>query len=137
MHLHISSTPSNRVIVSDHSISSSCEVLFNGSTMSIDVESESQKMPTSQRNNQLDRFCRQYLQLLPDLDYPDEEHLRDEDFQEAIYTRLFEEDVLEYPPPQRYRLKTLKELTRRIENSIHDWEKQVGMHEMQTFIWFN
>lgn len=78
----------------------------------------------------MDRFCRQYLQLLPSLEYPDEEHLRDDAFQEAIYSRLFEENALEYPPPQRYQLKTLKELTKRIENSIHDWEEQVGMHNM-------
>ena len=78
----------------------------------------------------MDRFCRQYLQLLPSLEYPDEEHLRDDVFQEAIYSRLFEENALEYPPPQRYQLKTLKELTKRIENSIHDWEEQVGMHNM-------
>ncbi|ESZ94458.1 hypothetical protein SBOR_5176 [Sclerotinia borealis F-4128] len=76
------------------------------------------------RNTQLDRFCRQYLQLLLDLDYPDEEYLQDEVFQKAIYSRLFQENVLAYPPPQRFQLKTLKELTKRIENSIHDWEEQ-------------
>ncbi|KAF5875057.1 putative protein fam86a protein [Botrytis fragariae] len=81
-------------------------------------------MPILFKDHQLDRFCRQYLQLLPNLEYPDEEHLRDDAFQEAIYSRLFEENVLEYPPPQRYQLKTLKELTKRIENSIHDWEEQ-------------
>ncbi|TGO42276.1 hypothetical protein BHYA_0010g00360 [Botrytis hyacinthi] len=81
-------------------------------------------MPTLSKGHQLDRFCRQYLQLLQNLEYPDEEYLRDDAFQEAIYSRLFEENVLEYPPPQRYQLKTLKELTKRIENSIHDWEEQ-------------
>ncbi|KAB8290725.1 hypothetical protein EYC80_008362 [Monilinia laxa] len=88
------------------------------------MDAESQKALSSHRNNQLDRFCRQYLQLLPNLDYPDEEYLQDENFQEGIYSRLFEENVLEYPPPHRYQLKTLKELTRKIENSIHDWEEQ-------------
>lgn len=94
------------------------------------MDAESQKELSSHRNNQLDRFCRQYLQLLPNLDYPDEEYLQDETFQEEIYSRLFKENVLEYPPPQRYQLKTLKELTRKIEKSIHDWEEQVGMHLM-------
>ncbi|RAL64117.1 hypothetical protein DID88_003305 [Monilinia fructigena] len=88
------------------------------------MDAESQKALSSHRNSQLDRFCRQYLQLLPDLDYPDTEYLQDENFQEDIYSRLFEENVLEYPPPHRYQLKTLKELTRKIENSIHDWEEQ-------------
>ncbi|APA07550.1 hypothetical protein SS1G_00950 [Sclerotinia sclerotiorum 1980 UF-70] len=117
-------TSNDRVIVFDHSISSSCEVLFDNSALKMEVKPQSQEMPSSSRDNQLDRFCRQYLQLLPNLDYPDEEHLRDKVFQEAIYLRLFDESVLEYPPPQRYQLKTLKELTRRIENSIHNWEEQ-------------
>lgn len=103
----------------------------------MEMKSETQKFPPFSRDNQLDRFCRQYLQLLPDLDYPDEEYLRDKIFQDAIYSRLFEENVLEYPPPHRYQLKTLKELIKRIENSIQDWEEQVGVHEMQFFFGFD
>lgn len=76
--------------------------------------------------NQLDRFCRQYLQLQPDLTYPDEQHLADGAFQATLHKTLFADDAIQHPPPQRYRLRVLKELTESIEQSIHDWDKQVG-----------
>ncbi|PQE21064.1 EFM3 CHATD-lysine N-methyltransferase protein [Rutstroemia sp. NJR-2017a WRK4] len=77
-----------------------------------------------QAQEQLDRFCRQYLQLLRVLDYPNDEYLRNGEFQETIYERLFEENALQYPPPQRYQFRVLKELTKRIENSIQDWDEE-------------
>ncbi|KAF4636411.1 hypothetical protein G7Y89_g1675 [Cudoniella acicularis] len=73
---------------------------------------------------QLNRFCRQYLQLQLHLDYPDEEYLADGDFQAALHARLFQEDAIQHPPPQRYQLRVLKELTKRIQSSITDWEEQ-------------
>ncbi|TVY54807.1 Protein-lysine N-methyltransferase, partial [Lachnellula suecica] len=73
---------------------------------------------------QLDRFCRQYLQVVLDPDYPAEEYLRQEAVQESIYTRIFDESVIKYAPPQRYQLRVLKELTRRIEQSIQDWDEE-------------
>ncbi|TVY58307.1 Protein-lysine N-methyltransferase EFM3 [Lachnellula cervina] len=72
---------------------------------------------------QLNRFCRQYLQLQLELDYPAEEYLRKDAFQEAIYYTVFDESVIEHPPPPRYQLKVLKELVKRIEQSIQDWEE--------------
>ncbi|TVY12745.1 Protein-lysine N-methyltransferase [Lachnellula arida] len=72
---------------------------------------------------QLNRFCRQYLQLQLELDYPAEEYLRKDVFQEAIYCTVFDESVIEHPPPPRYQLKVLKELVKRIEQSIQDWEE--------------
>lgn len=82
--------------------------------------------PSAKR--QLDRFCRQYLQLQLDheLDYPDDVHLRKDYFQQSLYSRLFRENSISFPPPQRYQLRVLKKLTRRIEQSIHDWEEDVG-----------
>lgn len=74
---------------------------------------------------QLNRFCRQYLQLQLELDYPAEEYLRKDAFQEAIYYTVFDESVIEHPPPPRYQLKVLKELVKRIEQSIQDWEEDV------------
>ena len=74
---------------------------------------------------QLDRFSRQYLQLQLELDYPDEEHLRNDTFQQSLYVRLFSENVIKHAPPARYQLRVLKELTRRIEQSIQDWEEEV------------
>jgi hypothetical protein len=74
---------------------------------------------------QLDRFSRQYLQLQHELDYPDEEQLRNDIFQQSLYARLFLENRTKYTPPARYQLRVLKELTRRIEQSIQDWEEEV------------
>ncbi|KAL2071223.1 hypothetical protein VTL71DRAFT_12458 [Oculimacula yallundae] len=73
--------------------------------------------------HQLDRFCRQYLQVTLELNYPAEEHLRRDAFQQSLYTRLFSEDV-QYVPPQRYQLRVLKELMKRIEASIQDWDEE-------------
>lgn len=74
---------------------------------------------------QLDLFCRQYLQLHLNLDYPDAEHLRNDTFQRCLTSRLFEEHALKHAPPQRYQLRALKGLTKRIEESIQDWEEEV------------
>lgn len=76
---------------------------------------------------QLNRFCRQYLQLQLQPDYPDEGYLRQDAFQETLYAMLFGESAIQqqHQPPERYRLKVLKELTRRIEQSIQDWEEEV------------
>lgn len=82
------------------------------------------KLSVSART-QLDRFCRQYLQLYSPLEYPDAENLRDDTFQGCLYLRLFDERVLKFAPPQRYQLRVLKELTKRIEQSIQDWEEEV------------
>ena len=84
---------------------------------------ERKLLPGAKR--QLDRFCRQYLQVQLDLDYPDEEHLRNDFFQESLHARLFAENILKHAPPARYQLRALKELTRRIEHSIQDWEEEV------------
>lgn len=74
---------------------------------------------------QLNRFCREYLQLQLHLDYPDENHLRNDAFQRCLYSSLFQENAVPHEPPQRYQLRVLKELTKRIEQSIQDWEEEV------------
>lgn len=79
-------------------------------------------MSTSART-QLERFCRQYLQVTFELDYPAEEHLRNDAFQQRIYSIVFSEDVIHTPPP-RYQLRVLKELVKRIEKSIQDWDEE-------------
>ncbi|KAE9375524.1 hypothetical protein N431DRAFT_370046 [Stipitochalara longipes BDJ] len=73
---------------------------------------------------QLNRFVRQYLQLQLDLDYPDEEHLRNDAFQQSLYYQLFSEHEIKKDPPARYQLRVLKELIKRIEQSIQDWEEE-------------
>jgi hypothetical protein len=82
------------------------------------------QLSTSARQ-QLDHFSRQYLQLQHPLDYPDEEHLRNDAFQQSLHDRMFSENTIKHAPPVRYQLRVLKELTRRIEQSIQDWEEEV------------
>ena len=74
---------------------------------------------------QLDRFSRQYLQLQLDLDYPDEENLRNDALQQSLHSRLFSEHGAKNAPPARYQLRVLKELMQRIEQSIQNWEEEV------------
>ncbi|KAK4224680.1 S-adenosylmethionine-dependent methyltransferase-like protein [Podospora fimiseda] len=69
------------------------------------------------------RFCWQCLQLDSAPDFPDGEILREEAVQEAIFERVFSENAVAVPLPERYRLRILKELTSRIESSIVDWEE--------------
>ncbi len=85
---------------------------------------ESPLSTTTER--QLARFCRQYLQLQFDLDYPDKDCLRSEVFQRYLYRALFQEHAVDYPPPPRYQFRVLEELVTRIEHSIQDWEEEVG-----------
>lgn len=74
----------------------------------------------------VDRFCRQYLQLEPALDFPPGELLRLGAVQQSIYRRLFADDALSHAPPDRYRLRTLKALVARIEAAIDDWDEHVS-----------
>ncbi|KFA77278.1 hypothetical protein S40288_01319 [Stachybotrys chartarum IBT 40288] len=78
---------------------------------------------------QVDRFCRQYLQLEPQLDFPDAHLLKEAEVQDSIYARLFA-GAVQYGPPPRYRLRTLKELVSRIEASIDDWEQHAVSDEL-------
>ncbi|KAF3351078.1 hypothetical protein VDGL01_05594 [Verticillium dahliae] len=71
---------------------------------------------------QVNRFCRQFLQLERDLDYPEGPVLRQEGTQKAIYEQLFSPDGPSYSPPVRYQLRVLKELVQRVESSIEDWD---------------
>lgn len=73
---------------------------------------------------QLDRFCRQCFQLETDPDFPDESYLRDDAFQQSLESKLFQ-NAVEHAPPQRYQLRILKLLVKKIEQSIQDWDEEV------------
>ncbi|KAL2758623.1 hypothetical protein ACRALDRAFT_1092428 [Sodiomyces alcalophilus JCM 7366] len=72
--------------------------------------------------SQIDRFCRQYLQLEQDLTYPEASVLREHTTQQIIFSRLFSHKALRYAPPVRYQVRNLKDLIGRIEASIEDWD---------------
>lgn len=73
----------------------------------------------------LNHFKHQYLQLQVTLRYPERQYLKHYEFQDELYGKIFSEDALKYHPPDRYRLRVLKELMKRIEDSITDWEEEV------------
>jgi protein-lysine N-methyltransferase EEF2KMT len=76
---------------------------------------------------QLTRFCRQYLQLEPDLEYPQPHLLRRDDVQETLYWHLFHDDtrIPDQETLARHRPKVLKMLVSKIEQSIDDWDEHV------------
>ena len=77
---------------------------------------------------QLKRFEHQYFQLETSLDYPDAKWLRMAAVQESLYHGLFVECADRPLPPIRYQLKVLKELLKRVEASIQDWDDHVSPH---------
>ncbi|OBT60483.1 hypothetical protein VE03_10106 [Pseudogymnoascus sp. 23342-1-I1] len=78
---------------------------------------------------ELDLFKRQYLQLQLSLKYPAKECLKHEEFQQLLYSEIFSEDAMKWYPPQRYQLRVLKELVKRIEVSITDWEEEQSISD--------
>lgn len=70
----------------------------------------------------INRFCYQYLQLEPRLDYPDDQLLKRHDVQEDIYHRIFASDSEIAPRKPKFQLRVLKGLINRIQASIRDDE---------------
>ncbi|KAK7454972.1 hypothetical protein Landi51_03181 [Colletotrichum acutatum] len=79
----------------------------------------------------VDRFCYQYLQLEPILEYPTGQIIREPSAQGTIYKKLFSDEAPRYSPPARYRLRVLKELVARIESSIEDWDQHAFSNDDQ------
>lgn len=77
-------------------------------------------------SKEVDRFCHQYLQVEPSLDFPSQEFLRLSEVQDALYARLFADGAVRYGPPARYQTKILKELVAKVEASIDDWDQYVS-----------
>ncbi|GKT59983.1 FAM86A protein [Colletotrichum tofieldiae] len=80
----------------------------------------------------VERFCYQYLQLEPALDYPAADVIREQRAQDTVYKKLFSEEGPRYSPPARYRLRVLKELVARIEASIEDWDQHEVLEDLMT-----
>ena len=70
---------------------------------------------------------RQYLQLVDpeELTLPRKEVLRLPDIQAQIYKEMFDEDNITYAPPERYKLRVLKNLVKALEDAIEDPEEDV------------
>lgn len=79
---------------------------------------------------QLVRFRRQYFQLFePDfLTWPPKSLLRDAGVQQWLYKQCFDTDANPHLPADRYRLRVLKPLLRKVEQAIEDPEEDVGSH---------
>ncbi|KAK1468452.1 hypothetical protein CMEL01_00219 [Colletotrichum melonis] len=87
---------------------------------------------TQRISESVDRFCYQYLQLEPTLEYPTAEIIREASAQDTIYKKLFSDGAPRYSPPARYRLRVLKELVARIESSIEDWDQHAISEDLMT-----
>lgn len=78
------------------------------------------------QDEQVQRYCSQYLQLEPSPVLPAPEILREASVQEAIFDNVFAEHAVRYGPPVRYQLRMLKQLVAQIEASIEDWDEHVS-----------
>jgi hypothetical protein len=77
---------------------------------------------------QLARFCRQVLQLETRPDFPPPGILREDAAQDCIVENAFLEETVQWLPPAGYRLRILKSLASRVEQSITDWDQHVSKH---------
>lgn len=69
----------------------------------------------------VDRFCCQYLQLEAHLDYPGGKLLKQPGVQDEIFERIFEGSSTS-SKSARFQVRVLKELVKRIQDSISDDE---------------
>ena len=71
---------------------------------------------------------RQYLQLTDpeELALPRKDTLKLPDIQAQIYNEMFDESIITYAPPERYRFRVLKRLMKALEDAIEDPEEDVG-----------
>jgi hypothetical protein len=85
-------------------------------------------VPIIAMDPQLVLFRRQYLQLFePDfLAWPPKSLLRDAGVQQWLYKHCFDTDNNPHLPSDRYRLRVLKPLVRKVEQAIEDPEEDVG-----------
>jgi protein-lysine N-methyltransferase EEF2KMT len=79
-------------------------------------------------SQQLGRVSRQYFQLLgpEQLEWPSGDVLKDPEVQAWIYHNIFSESASHNAPPDRYRLRVLKNLLSIIESAVKDPDEDVG-----------
>ena len=71
---------------------------------------------------------RQYFQCLDpeSLSLPKAELLRLPDTQNQVFSCMFDEAVIKFAPPVRYRFRVLKKIIHAIEEAIEDPDEDVG-----------
>ena len=86
---------------------------------------------------QLVLFRRQYLQLFePDfLAWPPKSLLRDAGVQQWLFKNCFDTDTKPHLPSDRYRLRVLKPLVRKVEQAIEDPEQDVGYSNIDLLLY--
>lgn len=84
----------------------------------------------------IDRFCCQYLQLEAHLDYPDGQVLKTPEAQDEIFDRIFASSSPS-SKSARFQLRVLKELVKRIQDSISDNEADEFVCGMENHSLFN
>lgn len=72
-------------------------------------------------------FRAQYFQLLDptQMRWPEAEFLKRAEVQAWLFEEMFDRDSIQYPPPERYQVRVLKQLVSVIENAIDDPEEDV------------
>lgn len=81
----------------------------------------------------IDQFCCQYLQLEAHLDYPDGRVLKRPEAQDEIFDRIFA-GCSTSSKSVRFQLRVLKELVKRIQDSVADDEVDDFVCEIQPLI---
>lgn len=76
-------------------------------------------------------FRRQYFQLLEPtfLAWPPTLLLKDVNTQKWLYQKLFNPEINENPPSERYQLRVLRLLLSKIEQSFEDSDEGVGLYQ--------
>jgi len=76
-------------------------------------------------------FRRQYFQLLEPtfLAWPPTSLLKDVNTQTWLYQKLFNPELNERPPSERYQLRVLRLLLTKIEQSFEDSDEDVGLYQ--------
>lgn len=94
------------------------------------------KSPSELGKVAIDRFCCQYLQLEAHLDYPDGQVLKTPEAQDEIFDRIFASSSPS-SKSARFQLRVLKELVKRVQDSISDNEADEFVCEMDKHSLFN
>lgn len=72
-------------------------------------------------------FRAQYFQLSDpaQMRWPEAQLLKRSEAQAWLFEEMFDRDSIQYPPPERYQVRVLKQLVSVIENAIDDPEEDV------------